>query len=77
MVFIYCHVIQLCGIKEGGDGGRGGDVILECSATLWDFSSLQHHAVCTICVFLLSIIFWFSVQVFQNNIDLYGQHLEV
>ncbi|KAJ6807733.1 putative GTP-binding protein OBGM, mitochondrial [Iris pallida] len=28
---------------DGGNGGRGGDVILECSAAVWDFSSLQHH----------------------------------
>ncbi|XP_015874098.3 probable GTP-binding protein OBGM, mitochondrial isoform X1 [Ziziphus jujuba] len=27
----------------GGNGGRGGDVILECSPTVWDFSGLQHH----------------------------------
>lgn len=30
----------------GGNGGRGGDVILECSRSIWDFSSLQHHMVC-------------------------------
>lgn len=29
----------------GGNGGRGGDVILECSPTVWDFSGLQHHCV--------------------------------
>lgn len=29
----------------GGNGGRGGDVILECSPAVWDFSSLQHHVV--------------------------------
>lgn len=31
------------GKPDGGNGGRGGDVILECSPTVWDFSSLQHH----------------------------------
>lgn len=30
----------------GGNGGRGGDVILECSPAVWDFSCLQHHVVC-------------------------------
>lgn len=65
---------KLCGIKEGGDGGRGGDVILECSAAVWDFRSLQHHVVCAIAIFF--IIFWFHIQVFQNDIDLDGQHLE-
>ncbi|XP_010926742.1 probable GTP-binding protein OBGM, mitochondrial [Elaeis guineensis] len=28
---------------DGGNGGRGGDVILECSAAVWDFSNLHHH----------------------------------
>ncbi|RZC78755.1 hypothetical protein C5167_002974 [Papaver somniferum] len=27
----------------GGSGGRGGDVILECSPKVWDFRNLQHH----------------------------------
>ncbi|PKA58211.1 Developmentally regulated G-protein 2 [Apostasia shenzhenica] len=31
------------GVPNGGNGGRGGDVYLECSPTLWDFSNLQHH----------------------------------
>ncbi|XP_051126340.1 probable GTP-binding protein OBGM, mitochondrial isoform X2 [Andrographis paniculata] len=31
------------GTPDGGSGGRGGDVILECSTDVWDFSSLQHH----------------------------------
>ncbi|KAI3771010.1 hypothetical protein L6452_02160 [Arctium lappa] len=31
------------GRPDGGNGGRGGDVILECSSTAWDLSSLQHH----------------------------------
>nr|XP_043619368.1 probable GTP-binding protein OBGM, mitochondrial [Erigeron canadensis] len=31
------------GKADGGNGGRGGDVILECSPTVWDLSSLQHH----------------------------------
>lgn len=31
------------GKPDGGNGGRGGDVILECSPTIWDLSSLQHH----------------------------------
>nr|XP_033509453.1 uncharacterized protein LOC104086824 isoform X1 [Nicotiana tomentosiformis] len=26
-----------------GNGGRGGDVILECSPAVWDLSGLQHH----------------------------------
>ncbi|KAL3507508.1 hypothetical protein ACH5RR_032890 [Cinchona calisaya] len=32
-----------CGKPDGGNGGRGGDVTLECSPSVWDFSSLQHH----------------------------------
>ncbi|KAJ4781733.1 GTPase obg [Rhynchospora pubera] len=31
------------GKPDGGNGGRGGDVILECSHSVWDFSALQHH----------------------------------
>lgn len=31
------------GKPDGGSGGRGGDVILECSSAVWDFSNLQHH----------------------------------
>ncbi|KAL6654429.1 hypothetical protein ACP70R_007894 [Stipagrostis hirtigluma subsp. patula] len=31
------------GKPDGGNGGKGGDVILECSRSIWDFSSLQHH----------------------------------
>ncbi|KAG8090347.1 hypothetical protein GUJ93_ZPchr0011g27069 [Zizania palustris] len=31
------------GKPDGGNGGRGGDVILECSLSIWDFSGLQHH----------------------------------
>ncbi|CAI0388314.1 unnamed protein product [Linum tenue] len=31
------------GRADGGNGGRGGDVILECSPAVWDFSGLQHH----------------------------------
>ncbi|PWA43592.1 GTP-binding protein Obg/CgtA [Artemisia annua] len=31
------------GKADGGNGGKGGDVILECSRTIWDLSSLQHH----------------------------------
>ncbi|XP_050237049.1 probable GTP-binding protein OBGM, mitochondrial [Mercurialis annua] len=31
------------GRPDGGNGGRGGDVILECSPTVWDFSGLHHH----------------------------------
>ncbi|WOL01355.1 putative GTP-binding protein OBGM, mitochondrial [Canna indica] len=31
------------GRPDGGNGGRGGDVILECSSSVWDFSNLQHH----------------------------------
>ncbi|CAN1282860.1 Probable GTP-binding protein OBGM, mitochondrial [Linum perenne] len=35
------------GRPDGGNGGRGGDVILECSPSVWDFSGLQHHVVCS------------------------------
>ncbi|RWR93586.1 putative GTP-binding protein OBGM, mitochondrial [Cinnamomum micranthum f. kanehirae] len=31
------------GKPDGGNGGRGGDVILECSVAVWDLSNLQHH----------------------------------
>ncbi|KAG9151702.1 hypothetical protein Leryth_001995 [Lithospermum erythrorhizon] len=31
------------GVPDGGNGGRGGDVILESSRAVWDFSGLQHH----------------------------------
>ncbi|KAJ0020258.1 hypothetical protein Pint_32369 [Pistacia integerrima] len=31
------------GTPDGGNGGRGGDVILECSPSVWDFSGLQNH----------------------------------
>lgn len=31
------------GSPDGGNGGKGGDVILECSAAVWDLSNLQHH----------------------------------
>ncbi|MCL7029950.1 hypothetical protein MKW94_029288 [Papaver nudicaule] len=31
------------GTPDGGSGGRGGDVILECSPNVWDFRNLQHH----------------------------------
>ncbi|GAV74490.1 GTP1_OBG domain-containing protein [Cephalotus follicularis] len=31
------------GRPDGGNGERGGDVILECSPTVWDFSGLQNH----------------------------------
>ncbi|KAK4265821.1 hypothetical protein QN277_026822 [Acacia crassicarpa] len=33
------------GRPDGGNGGRGGDVILECSPKVWDFSGLQHHLI--------------------------------
>ncbi|WVZ08355.1 hypothetical protein V8G54_021701, partial [Vigna mungo] len=33
------------GRPDGGNGGRGGDVILECSSTVWDFSGLQRHLI--------------------------------
>ncbi|KAF5744608.1 GTP-binding protein Obg/CgtA putative isoform 2 [Tripterygium wilfordii] len=32
-----------CGKPDGGNGGRGGDVILECSSAVWDFSGLHYH----------------------------------
>ncbi|KAH9327240.1 hypothetical protein KI387_007418, partial [Taxus chinensis] len=31
------------GTPDGGSGGKGGDVILESSAVVWDLSNLQHH----------------------------------
>ncbi|KAK9122691.1 hypothetical protein Sjap_012293 [Stephania japonica] len=31
------------GIPDGGNGGKGGDVIVECSTAIWDFKGLQHH----------------------------------
>ncbi|XP_045808213.1 probable GTP-binding protein OBGM, mitochondrial [Trifolium pratense] len=31
------------GVPDGGSGGVGGDVILECSRRVWDFSGLQRH----------------------------------
>ncbi|KAM7262108.1 hypothetical protein ACFE04_021185 [Oxalis oulophora] len=31
------------GRPDGGNGGRGGDVILECSPSVWDFRGLQNH----------------------------------
>ncbi|CAJ1928858.1 unnamed protein product [Sphenostylis stenocarpa] len=33
------------GKPDGGNGGRGGDVILECSPRVWDFSGLQRHLI--------------------------------
>ncbi|KAK7367699.1 hypothetical protein VNO80_09717 [Phaseolus coccineus] len=33
------------GRPDGGNGGRGGDVILECSPRVWDFSGLQRHLI--------------------------------
>ncbi|KAJ7947647.1 GTP-binding protein Obg/CgtA [Quillaja saponaria] len=33
------------GRPDGGNGRRGGDVILECTPTVWDVSGLQHHLV--------------------------------
>ncbi|PHT84925.1 putative GTP-binding protein OBGM, mitochondrial [Capsicum annuum] len=40
-----CERLALVGFRRGrgGNGGRGGDVILECSPTMWDLSALQHH----------------------------------
>lgn len=32
-------------IADGGSGGVGGDVILECSRRVWDFSGLQRHLI--------------------------------
>ncbi|KAI3981215.1 hypothetical protein MKX01_041354 [Papaver californicum] len=44
----YCSVrrsrAERQGTPDGGSGGRGGDVILECSPKVWDFRNLQHHA---------------------------------
>lgn len=34
-------------LNVGGGGGIGGDVILECSRRVWDFSGLKRHLVCT------------------------------
>ncbi|KAK7406348.1 hypothetical protein VNO78_07972 [Psophocarpus tetragonolobus] len=33
------------GRPDGGNGGRGGNVILECSPRVWDFSGLQRHLI--------------------------------
>ncbi|XP_014497329.1 probable GTP-binding protein OBGM, mitochondrial isoform X1 [Vigna radiata var. radiata] len=33
------------GRPDGGNGGKGGDVILECSPRVWDFSGLQRHLI--------------------------------
>ncbi|ESW28608.2 hypothetical protein PHAVU_002G003900 [Phaseolus vulgaris] len=33
------------GRPDGGNGGTGGDVILECSPRVWDFSGLQRHLI--------------------------------
>lgn len=41
------NAILMSVFNVGGNGGRGGDVILECSPRVWDFSGLQHHLVCT------------------------------
>ncbi|XP_056695447.1 probable GTP-binding protein OBGM, mitochondrial isoform X2 [Spinacia oleracea] len=34
-----CDVVELI----GGNGGKGGDVILQCTSAVWDFRGLQHH----------------------------------
>lgn len=39
-------LLMFIGLNVGGNGGRGGDVILECSTAIWDFSGLQNHVVC-------------------------------
>ncbi|KNA12184.1 hypothetical protein SOVF_128160 [Spinacia oleracea] len=31
------------GKPDGGNGGKGGDVILRCTSAVWDFRGLQHH----------------------------------
>jgi len=41
------ELIAMCLFNVGGSGGVGGDVILECSRRVWDFSGLQRHLVCT------------------------------
>ena len=48
MVFDGFSIVSLLsrGTISGGNGGKGGDVILECSPAVWDFSGLQHHLVC-------------------------------
>ncbi|XP_058752551.1 probable GTP-binding protein OBGM, mitochondrial [Vicia villosa] len=33
------------GVPDGGGGGIGGDVILECSRRVWDFSGLKRHLI--------------------------------
>lgn len=43
----FLHFPSNPGANVGGNGGRGGDVILECSPRVWDFSGLQPHLVCT------------------------------
>lgn len=42
-------------ISSGGNGGRGGDVILECTHAVWDFSGLQPHVVSLLCLSFFSI----------------------
>ncbi|KAG4403830.1 hypothetical protein GLYMA_01G202150v4 [Glycine max] len=37
-----CKIFAKAG-DGGGNGGRGGDIILECSHRVWDFSGLQRH----------------------------------
>lgn len=46
LIYIYIFQNLIFHVNTGGNGGRGGDVILECSASIWDFSGLQHHVVC-------------------------------
>lgn len=49
------HGILMHVFNVGGSGGRGGDVILECSPRVWDFSGLQHHLVCTYIFYQISV----------------------
>lgn len=55
--------LSVFGTNKGGSGGRGGDVILECSPTVWDFSGLQHHIVCN----STFVIVWQNISLVINE----------
>ncbi|GMH12283.1 hypothetical protein Nepgr_014124 [Nepenthes gracilis] len=46
--FIVTSMIAVAGQMVENGGRRGGGVILQCTAAVWDFSSLQHHIVVTV-----------------------------
>jgi len=55
--------------NAGGNGGKGGDVILVSSAAVWDFSNLQHHLVkpCPCVIVLLLLIHSFFLMVCSRS----------